>query len=128
MAVRQGTQGQLGVGGGKSRTPPLAGLSRLCHTRVKEAASFTEALRLGLEAAEGTGINLGTEKEVTLVDGSKATAVKVDWKVMGYPGESYAVGVKKDNKWIIVNVTTVTLLSPYDEALFSEITNTLQFK
>ena len=95
---------------------------------VKEAASFTEALRLGLEAAEGTGINLGTEKEVTLVDGSKATAVKVDWKVMGYPGESYAVGVKKDNKWIIVNVTTVTLLSPYDEALFSEITNTLQFK
>jgi hypothetical protein len=37
-------------------------------------------------------------------------------------------GVNKDNKWIIVTVTTVPLFTPYDEALFLEIAHTLQFR
>jgi hypothetical protein len=36
--------------------------------------------------------------------------------------------MQKDGKWIVVAVTTVSLLAKYDEALFSEIAHTLQFK
>jgi hypothetical protein len=36
--------------------------------------------------------------------------------------------VQKDGKWIIVAITTASLLAKYDEALFSEIAHTLQFK
>jgi roadblock/LC7 domain-containing protein len=36
--------------------------------------------------------------------------------------------VQKGNKWILVTVGTVELLVPYDEAKFSEIAKTLQFK
>jgi roadblock/LC7 domain-containing protein len=40
----------------------------------------------------------------------------------------FCLGVMKDNKWIIVTVATVGLLAKYDEAKFSEIAHTLEFK
>ncbi len=95
---------------------------------VREAANFTAALKAGLEESGGLDIRIGTEKKTKLADGTEASVAKVDWTVRGYPGETFALGVLKDNKWIVVTVTTVALLVPYDEAKFSEIAHSLKFK
>jgi uncharacterized membrane protein len=96
---------------------------------VREAATFSAALKAGLEESGGSNINIGSEKQTKLADGTAATTAKVDWTVKaGYPGETFALGVQKGGKWIGVTVTTVALLVPYDEAKFSEIAHTLQFK
>jgi len=95
---------------------------------VVEAATFADAERAGLESAGSSGIKVGAEKEITLADGTtKATTAKVDLKSKGYDAEAYALGVKKGDKWIVVSVSTVALLVPYDEAQFSEIATTLTF-
>jgi branched-chain amino acid transport system substrate-binding protein len=95
---------------------------------IREGATFTDVAKAVLEAAGATGIKVSPEKETTLADGTtKATTVKVDSTVKGYPGETYALGVKKGDKWIAVAITTVALLVPYDEAKFSEIAKTLTF-
>jgi hypothetical protein len=52
----------------------------------------------------------------------------VKWKVQNFGADTFALGVKKGDKWIIVAITTVSLLAKYDEALFSEVAHTLQFK
>lgn len=99
------------------------------HAFVLEAATFTDAVKTALEkGAGGSAIKVGAEKETTLADGTKATAAKVDWTVLGFAGESYALGVKKDDKWVIVTITTVALVEAYDEAKYSEIARTLEFK
>jgi branched-chain amino acid transport system substrate-binding protein len=101
---------------------PVLGLS------IREGATFTDVAKAAMEAAGATGIKVSPEKEITLADGTtKATTVKVDSTVKGYPGETYALGVKKGDKWITVTITTVALLVPYDEAKFSEIAKTLTF-
>lgn len=43
-------------------------------------------------------------------------------------GDTFVLGVQKDGKWVLVAVTTVSMLVPYDEAQFSEIAHTLQFE
>jgi hypothetical protein len=95
---------------------------------IKGEATFVDALNASLTVAGGSDIKVGAEKETTLADGIKATVAKVDWTVKGYPGETYALGVNKANKWILVTITTVSMLFPYNEALFSEVAHTLQFK
>lgn len=96
---------------------------------VREAATFADALNTGLEESGGSNINIGPEKKTHLADGTEATIAKADWTVKsGYPGETFALGLQKGGKWIGVTVTTVALLVPYDEAKFSEIAYTLQFK
>jgi uncharacterized membrane protein len=96
---------------------------------VREAATFTAALKAGLEESGGSNITIGPEKQTKLADGTEAMIAKADWTVKaGYPGETFALGVQKGGKWIVASVTTVALLVPYDEAKFSEIANTLQFK
>jgi uncharacterized membrane protein len=95
---------------------------------VREAATFVDALEVGLEESGGSDIKIGTEKQTKLADGTEATIVKADWTVRGYPGETFALGVQKGGKWIVATVTTVALLVPYNEAKFSEIAHTLQFK
>jgi len=94
---------------------------------VIEVPPFSDAVKAGLESAGSTGIKVGAEKEVTLADGTKATAAKVDLKSSGYDAEAYVLGVKQGDKWIVVSVSTVALLVPYDEAQFSEIAETLTF-
>lgn len=96
---------------------------------VREAATFTAALKAGLEESGGSNITIWPEKQTKLADGTEAIIAKADWTVKaGYPGETFALGVQKGGKWIVATVTTVALLVPYDEAKFSEIANTLQFK
>ncbi|MBM4447123.1 MAG: DUF1254 domain-containing protein [Chloroflexi bacterium] len=96
---------------------------------IREAATFTGALKAGLEESGGSNINIGPEKQTKLADGTEATTAKADWTVKsGYPGETFALGVQKGSKWIVVTITTVAMLVPYDEAKFSEIAHTLQSK
>ena len=56
-------------------------------------------------------------------------AKRIIWKLdAGFPGDTFVLGVHKDGKWVLVAVTTVSMLVPYDEAQFSEIAHTLQFE
>jgi uncharacterized membrane protein len=89
-----------------------------------EGATFAEAVKTQL-AKSGTSIEVGNAREVTLTDGTKAMAARANWVVRGYPGESYVVGVKKGNKWLIATVTTISAFFAYDEAKFAEIAHTL---
>ena len=96
---------------------------------VREAATFADALETGLEESGGSNITIGPEKKTQLADGTEATIAKADWTVKaGYPGETFALGVQNGGKWNVATITTVALLVPYDEAKFSEIAHTLQFK
>ena len=95
---------------------------------IEEVPSFSDAVKAGLESAGSTSIKVGDEQEITLPDGTKATAAKVNLKSSGYDAEAYVVGVKQGDKWIVVSVSTVAMLIPYDEAAFSEIAQTLTFE
>jgi hypothetical protein len=94
---------------------------------VQDSATFAEALTATL-TLEGSDIKIDTEQATTLADGTPATEAVVKWKARGLSADTFALGVQKDGKWIIVAVTTVPLLAKYNEALFSEIVHTLQFK
>jgi hypothetical protein len=94
---------------------------------IQDGATFAEALTATLTLA-GSDIKIVTERPTTLADGTPATEAIVKWKVQNFGADTFALGIQKDSKWIIVAVTTVSLLAKYDEALFSEITHTLQFK
>ena len=94
---------------------------------VQDSATFAEALTATLALA-GSDIKIVTERSTTLADGTPATEAVVKWKTQNLGADTFALGVQKDGKWIIVAVTTVSLLAKYDEALFSEIAHTLQFK
>jgi uncharacterized membrane protein len=89
--------------------------------------SFTDAVIAQLSKS-GTDIKVGAEKEVTLKDGTRASASKADWTVRGYTGESYVVGVRKGDKWFVVTVTTIGMFFPYDEDEFAEVAHTIEFK
>jgi len=95
---------------------------------AKEGATFADALKASLEAAGGSGFKVVSEKETTLADGTKATEAAIEVSLRGFGAKGFALGAKKDNKWVLVTVGTVELLAKYDEAKFSEIVHTLQFK
>jgi serine/threonine protein kinase len=94
---------------------------------VVEADIFADAVTFALEEGGASDIKVGAEKEATLADGTKGTTAKVDLKSHGYYAESYALGVKKGDKWVTVVVSTVALATPYDEDKFSQIARTLRF-
>ena len=94
---------------------------------AQDGATFAEALTTTLTLA-GSDIKIVTERPTTLADGTPATEAVVNWKTQNLGATTFALGVQKDGKWIIVAVTTVSLLARYDETLFSEIAHTLQFK
>jgi hypothetical protein len=94
---------------------------------VQDSATFAEALTATLMTS-GSNINITTERATTLADGTPASEAVVKWKAQGLSADTFALGVQKDGKWIIVAVTTASLLAKYDETLFSEIVHTLQFK
>jgi len=90
-------------------------------------ATFAEALTASLSKA-GSDIKIATERAATLADGTPASEAVVKWKVQGFGADTFVLGVKKGDKWVIVAITTVSLLAKYDEAKFSEIAHTLKFK
>jgi len=94
---------------------------------VLGGATFAEALTAVLSLA-GSNIKIVTERATTLADGTPASEGVVKWKVQGFGADTFALGVQEGDKWVIVSITTVSLLSKYNEALFSEIAHTLEFK
>lgn len=96
---------------------------------IAEDATFADALTAGLE---GTGaasnIKITSESETTLADGTPASEAVIKVTLKGYPADGLVIGVTKDDKWIIATIATVSMLAPYNEALFSEIAHTLQFE
>ena len=94
---------------------------------ILDGATFAEALTATLSLA-GSDIKIVTERSSTLADGTPVSEAVVKWKVQNFGADTFALGVQKEDKWIIVAITTVSLLSKYDEALFSEVAHTLQFK
>ena len=94
---------------------------------VQGSPTFAEALTATLMLA-GSDIKIVTERPTTLADGTPASEAVVNWKTQNLGANTFALGVQKDGKWIVVAVTTVSLLAKYNEALFSEIAHTLQFK
>jgi hypothetical protein len=104
----------------EKRVPALA-------ISVMDGATFAQALTAALSLA-GSDINIVTEGVSTLEDGTPATEAMVKWKVQNFGAETFALGVQKDGKWLMVYITTVPLLAKYNEALFSEVAHTLQLK
>jgi hypothetical protein len=94
---------------------------------ILDGATFDEALIAGL-SLQGSDIKIQNEMQTTLLDGTPATEAVVKWKAQNLGADTFSLGVQKEGKWIIVSVTTVSLLAKYDEPLFSEIVHTLQFK
>lgn len=94
---------------------------------IQDGATFSDALTANM-LMSGTDINIQSQSPTTLADGTPASQAVVKWKAQKLGADTLALGVQKDGKWIIVSVTTVSLLAKYDEALFSEIVHTLQFK
>jgi hypothetical protein len=106
---------------------------------VLEGATFDEALTAVLSEV-GSDIKIVTERETTLADGTPASEAVVKWETQGFGVDTFVLGVKKsvkkgeqkgeqkDEKWVIVAITSMPLLAQYDEALFSEIAHTLEYK
>jgi hypothetical protein len=96
---------------------------------VRDEASFPVAVKTALADTGNTEINMAPEKIIKLADGMEAVQAGLKFKVKaGYDAEALALGVSKDGKLILAIVTTVSLLSPYNEAQFSDILQTFQFK
>jgi hypothetical protein len=96
---------------------------------IEEGAKFADAVALAVDRF-GSKVKVSPEKETTLADGTKAYTAFVTYEPDIAPLEAkcFALGVQKGTKWVIVTVSTVDMLYTYNEAKFSEIVNTLQFK
>ena len=94
---------------------------------VLDGATFAEAVTAALSSS-GSDIKIVTERATTLADGTPASEAVIKWKAEGFGVDTFALGVKKGEKWVILAITTMSLLAKYDEAKFSEIAHTLEFK
>ncbi len=105
------------------------GIVPILSVSVGWEGEFAAAEKLALERAGGSDIKVGSATDITLPDGTKGKTAKVDWiGSTGAPLETFCLGVQKDGKWIMVNITTYSAMVPYNEALFKEIATTLTFK
>jgi hypothetical protein len=98
---------------------------------VAEGLTLADAVKVVVQAAGGSDVKIKSQSETTLADGTtEATQGRGTFKHPMAPMaiDAFVLGVKKDNKWIIVTVATVGLLAKFDEAKFSEIAHTLEFK
>lgn len=97
---------------------------------VVEGATFTDALNAAVSGADGTDVSIKSDSETKLADGTKAYQAVYKFKHPAAPMalDAYSLGAMKANNWVVITVATVGLLAKYDEALFSEIGHTLQFK
>lgn len=94
---------------------------------VLDGATFAEAVTAALSSS-GSNIRIVTERATTLADGTPASEAVIKWKTEGFGVDTFALGVKKGEKWVIVAITTMFLQAKFDEAKFSEIAHTLEFK
>ncbi|MBC8275267.1 MAG: hypothetical protein H8E40_09905 [Chloroflexi bacterium] len=94
---------------------------------VLDGATFAEAVTAALSSS-GSNIRIVTERATTLADGTPALEAVIKWKTEGFGVDTFALGVKKGEKWVIVAITTMFLQAKFDEAKFSEIAHTLEFK
>ena len=101
----------------------------LIFVNVDEAATFEDALDGAIEAADGSGVNIKSQEDTKLADGTDATLAIFKFKHPAAPLalDAIALGKQKDGKWITVTVATLGVLASFDEDLFSEIIHTLQF-
>jgi hypothetical protein len=97
---------------------------------IAEGTTFADATTTALQEAGSTDINFKSQNETTLADGTKAFECVVQYKNPMAPMaiDAFYLGAQKDNKWVIVSVATVGLIAKFDQAKFSEIAHTLQFK
>ncbi len=97
---------------------------------VAPGATFAEALNTALKGGGGSDIKIKAEKETALADGTKAFQAVYSFSnpIAPMAVDAFSLGVQKGDKWVIVTVATVALLAPFDEAKFSEIAHTLEFK
>ncbi len=97
---------------------------------VVPGATFAEALNTALKGGGGSDIKIKSEKESALADGTKAFQAVYSFSnpIAPMAVDAFSLGVQKGDKWVIVTVATVALLAPFDEAKFSEIAHTLEFK
>ena len=102
----------------------------LLEVDVVAGATFAEALNTALKGGGGSDIKIKSEKETALADGTKAFQAVHSFinPIAPMAVDAFSLGVQKGDKWVIVTVATVALLAPFDEAKFSEIAHTLQFK
>jgi hypothetical protein len=97
---------------------------------VAEGATLVDALTAAVEAAGGSDVKIKSQSETTLSDGTKAIQGTGKFKhpIAPMAIDVFVLGAMRDNKWIIVTVATVGLMAKFDEAKFSEIAHTLEFK
>lgn len=100
----------------------------LIFVNVAEAATFEDALNGAIEAAEGSKVNIDSQEDTKLADGTDATLAIFKFKHPAAPLalDAIALGTQKDGKWITVTVATLGIIASFDEVLFSEIVHTLQ--
>jgi len=96
---------------------------------VVEGATFVEALTAALEGGGSSDVEIKSESETTLADGTAASQAVIKFKnpIAPMAIDAFSLGVLKDGKWVAATVATVGLLAKYDEPLFSEVVHTLQF-
>jgi uncharacterized lipoprotein NlpE involved in copper resistance len=101
----------------------------LTFVNVDEAENFEAALDGAIAAADGSGVDIKSQEDTTLADGTAATKAVFKFKHPAAPLalDAVAVAAEKDGKWITVTVGTVGLLASFDEDLFFEIAHTLYF-
>jgi hypothetical protein len=97
---------------------------------VAEGATLAEAVAAAVEGIGGSALKIKSQSETTLADGTEATHGTGKFKHPESPLalDAFCLGAMRDGKWIIVTVATVGLVAKYDEAKFSEIAHTLEFK
>lgn len=100
----------------------------LIFVNVGEAATFEDALNGAIEAAEGSKVDIDSQEDTKLADGTDATLAIFKFKHPAAPLalDAIALGTQKDGKWITVTVATLGIIASFDEVLFSEIVHTLQ--
>lgn len=101
----------------------------LVFVNVDEAESFEDALEGAVAAADGSGVNLKSQEDTTLVGGTDATKAVFKFKHPAAPLalDAVAVAAEKDGQWVTVTVATLGMLASFDEDLFFEIAQTLHF-
>jgi uncharacterized membrane protein len=113
---------QVFVAAGAARVPSIS-------ISVRDESTFADAVKTALTDTGSTGINIGTEKAIKLADGTATVQSVLKFKLKaGYDADALSMGIQKDGKIILVIVATVGLAAPYDEAQFSQILGTFQFK
>ena len=105
-----------------------AALVPVMFVAIAEGATCADAVTAALKASGGTSIKIESESETALADGTPATEIICKAALQGFPADAVALGVQKDNEWVLVIVGTIDVMAPFDQPLFSEIVHTLTFE